>query len=441
VDSRPIGKTVVSTLLFLVATILAPTAWAQTSSPAPVPLEAPGKPVDWLFLFKMNAAIFPSDPNAERSCAFGGTPQPYPAFSQDYAFADGAQPALQQGTGLIGTGDDPLGATFAELYGGTYHYVVWNDQFYQHPGIAGCSDSCSSPWGHSKGLLAWNDAGEGLVLQVTTPSWPAAASSAHPRDVDGNTLGCVEDNNVKVSQHFFVLRLSEPDVEHVLDALANASVVTDPANPELVATGGPAAIQQKVALLGRKSSSTAVLKFKLSSGVTLIAKPSALAVPPWQLVSAELGGIDLRAATWWTSPAIPSTTATTPISCWAPGLIKPGAVQIATSGTWATRVIGLKGGPMPDANHAKIGVSTSGTVPLTIFGDMNQQGTLSGKCSSSQNGRGGLFFVLEDAALHDSVSALIAGGSAPFTLAAKAPKARRVAKPKVHRARKHVVTP
>ena len=49
----------------------------------------------------------------------------------------------------------------------------------------------------------------------------------------------------------------------------------------------------------------------------------------------------------------------------------------------------------------------------TIFGDMNQQGALSGKCASSQNGRGGMFFILEDQALHDSVAALIDGNSAP----------------------------
>ena len=49
-----------------------------------------------------------------------------------------------------------------------------------------------------------------------------------------------------------------------------------------------------------------------------------------------------------------------------------------------------------------------------IFGDVNQQGTLSGSnCGSSQNGRGGLFYVLDDAALADSVADLIIGESAP----------------------------
>lgn len=67
-----------------------------------------------------------------------------------------------------------------------------------------------------------------------------------------------------------------------------------------------------------------------------------------------------------------------------------------------------------DFNHAKIGVSTSGSDPDAIFGDMNQQGTLSGpNCGSSQNGRGGLFYVLKNRKLHDNIAQLISGASAP----------------------------
>jgi hypothetical protein len=44
---------------------------------------------------------------------------------------------------------------------------------------------------------------------------------------------------------------------------------------------------------------------------------------------------------------------------------------------------------------------------------MNQQGAVSGNCSSSQNGRGGLFFVVENEALTTSVTALIDGNAAP----------------------------
>ncbi len=87
-------------------------------------------------------------------------------------------------------------------------------------------------------------------------------------------------------------------------------------------------------------------------------------------------------------------------------------MDIATTGTWKGTTIGLKGGIQADANHAKLGVSTSGTEHYAIFGDMNQQGTLSGpNCGSSQNGRGGMFFVMDNAELSSSLSNLLAGTS------------------------------
>jgi hypothetical protein len=336
-------------------------------------------------------------------------------WSQQYVYASSDSASLQQGSGCAGdTTTDPLGATFDEAYNGSFHYVIWNDQFYNDPAITGCSDSCSAPWGHSKGMLAWNDAGEGFVLQVTTPSWPAAGNKSVPRKSDGNTLGCVKDDDVLVSQQFFALKLNKDDLVKVLKALQNASVVTDEKNPQIVNNGGPADVQALVKGLGSLSSSKTSTTETLSSGIKLISKPSDLHVPPWQMVSALLGGVSLRTATWWTNPAIPSTTATTKIACWDPSLGTPGPVEIATSGQWAGKQIGLKGGLGPDFNHAKIGVSTSGTNHYAIFGDMNQQGTITGpNCASSQNGRGGLFYVLDNVELSNAVRDLITGGSAP----------------------------
>ena len=370
-------------------------------------------------MFKLGAASFPSQGTTEpRPCAFGGTAQPYSSYSQQYVYATSVAPVLRQGPGLLGTSlGDPLGATYAKIWNGNYNYVVWSDQFYQHP-VVPCargrntnSDGCGAPWGHAKGLIAWNDAGDGILLQVTTPSWPAAAAMAHPRPGDGNTLGCiVRSNNLKFSQHFFALRLNASDVQQALRALDNASIVTDITNPVLVRNGGPAAIQAQVLLLGDKSISTSVIDVTLSTGVRLISKPSRLNVPPWQLISATLGSVPLRTATWWASPKIPTTTATSNVACWSASLPRPGAVEIATSGHWAGREIDLKGS---SGNHGKFGVSTGGSRPYAIFGDMNQQGALSGNCGSSQNGRGGLFFVVENQALHDGIAALIAGDTAP----------------------------
>ena len=60
-------------------------------------------------------------------------------------------------------------------------------------------------------------------------------------------------------------------------------------------------------------------------------------------------------------------------------------------------------------------MSTGGEHPYAIFGDMNQEGSLSKSkgCNLHQNGRGGLFFVVEDPTLHDEVAKLIAGDTAP----------------------------
>jgi Deoxyribonuclease II len=392
-------------------------AYAPISEPAapqssPVPLLSSGHPVDWWFVFKLNSAKFPDCGGAKRGCPFGGTVQKY-KDGQQYVFASSESSTLTQGSGCAGdTGTDPIGATFEQVHNGSFHYLVWNDQFKDDPKIKGCKMQCGGPWGHSKGMLAWNDAGNGFVMQVTTPSWPGAGSKKNPRAKDGNTLGCVIDDNVMVSQHFFALKLNKDDLIEVLKALQNASVVTDPTNPQIVSNGGPSDVQELVAGLGTKSKNTAFATFTLSSGVELISKPSNLNVPPWQMVSSILGGIDLRTATWWATPFIPTTTASKAVKCWDASLSKPGAVQIATTGSWNGQTIGLTGGGSPDHNHAKIGVSISGTKNYSIFGDMNQQGKLSGNCKSSQNGRGGLFYVIDNKELSDGVTALINGKTA-----------------------------
>ena len=224
--------------------------------PRPTPLIKKDQPADWWFVFKFNTASFPhcgGSPQIQRTCSFGGTPISYKDdnYGQQFVYASSQNSSLQKGDGCVGeTMADPLGATFGDMYDGSYFYVVWNDQFKDHPKIQGCSGGfCAAPWAHSKGMLAWNSDGDGIVLQVTTPSWPGAASRNHPRLLDGNTLGCVLDNNVLVSQHFFALKLVKDDVVMVLQTLQNSSVATDPQNASLVNNGGPPDIQALVANL------------------------------------------------------------------------------------------------------------------------------------------------------------------------------------------------
>jgi hypothetical protein len=379
------------------------------SSAAPSPLSSADHPVNWWFVFKFNAKAFPLCGAAQQeTCPFGGTPSTRDV-GQQFVFATDDEGSLTKGATCLGqSADDPLGATFGQIYTGKYYYVVWNDQFYNDPQIPGCNQECSAPWAHSKGMVAWDDDGNGLLLQVTTPSWPGSGSAAQPRAA-GNTLGCVSnDNNIKFSQHFFALRLTHDDLAKVIKALGNASVATDPTDAQIVSNGGPADIQSLVAALGKKSSSTAVSNDMLSSGVEMISKPSALHVPPWQMVSAVLGGTSLKVANWWANPGqIPDTTASTPIGCWDASLGKPGAVVNATSGQWDGVPFGLEGGASDNHNHAKVGISTDNGSDEVIFGDMNQDGALSGNCKASQNGRGGLFFVVHDPALNQGLSAMM----------------------------------
>ncbi len=397
----------------------------------PRPLLNSSTPVDWWFVFKLSSAEERGDPKPPGENGIfdvAGWQRPrYEAdgkkFSQHFLVASSADRALKHGQGVLGTSlEDPVGATFGQVYDGDCYYVLWNDQFYGDP-----MDSKGSPWGHSKGMVAWNDDGEGMVMQVSTPSWPGSGSKQHPRKTDGNTLGFVTDDDIEVSQHFFSLKLTHGDLKKVLAAMDNASVVTVQDRPEAIRGGGPADVQALVEKLGKRSHSTDCTVAELSSGARLISKPSKIAVPPWQLVSAKLGGVDLRVASWWAHPKIYSTEKDSKeLTCWDPALGTPGAVDVATTGTWGKITLGLEGGLGANHNHAKFGVSTSSGTSLSIFGDMNQQGALcpgysraNQKCSSSQNGRGGMFYVLDDQALWQTVTALLAGESAPATRPAK----------------------
>ena len=414
-----------------------------TALPAPMPLAGPNQPVDWMFAYKFNDGSFPGWDNGEippygTPGIFGGTVDDYPeGLSQQYVFATSISPALVKGKGPIGaTLTDPLGATFAQVYHNPgYHYILWNDQFYNNP-----IETKGAPGGHSKGMAAWNEDGEGFVLQVSTPSWPASGCHTYSRnsqktidavknkqkdskgkliELDYNTLGCIDDDDVEVAQHFFCLKLTKDDLVNVLKGLINASVVTDPTKPPLCNNGGPSDVQSLVKQMGKVSNSKTVFTAKLSSGVQLISKPSSMAVPPWQMISAQLNSLSLRVVSWWASPNIYSTKAGEVPGCWGPGLGTPGDVDIALTGSWAGVTVDLIGDNGKNSNHAKIGISKDATKHICIFGDENQQGALrkgyaspTQECSSSQNGRGGTYYVVNNAGLFKSLTQLFAGRTA-----------------------------
>merc|ERR1712137_321337 len=279
---------------------------------------------------------------------------------------------------------------------------------------------CMAPWGHSKGVLAWNDDGRGFVMQVSTPSWPGNGDASNPRKEQGNTLGCIEDDNAKVSQHFFSLRLaSTDDTKVVLQALQRASVATDPKNIQLMklSSNGPEELSTLAHQLGHVDESKSLYVGTLSvHSVQVVVKPFALAVPPWHLVSSVLEK-SLRVASWWAAPRINSSQSDQKPGCWDDSLKIPKEVQTALTGKWGGKVFGLQGESSTNGNHAKVGHSIGGS--LSIFGDMNQQGNYNlndswGGCNASQAGRGGLFFVVDDKALHSGIQALLEGDSAPY---------------------------
>ena len=123
------------------------------------------------------------------------------------------------------------------------------------------------------------------------------------------------------------------------------------------------------------------------------------------MVSAILGGAQLTVATWLTGPHQIDDTKSGRPGCWDQTLGTPGAVTNADTGTWLKKVFGLTGGASPDRNHAKIGVSTP--AKYAIFGDLNQEGTLSEPCDVSQNTRGGVFFVVESETLSASLGKMM----------------------------------
>jgi Deoxyribonuclease II len=409
-------------IVAILSTFTSSVSISQETKPSPLLEE--GHPVDWWFAFKLNVGVFPGcDANRQRVCRFGGGTNFLKGnVGQHFVYASSEDETLKGGSDCLGDEiTDPVGATFDQVYNGTLNYVLWNDQFYGDPQIdKTCTlpgDNCPGPWAHSKGMIAWNDDGEGFVMQVTTPDWPGSGSPKNERS-RGNTLGCTVDNNVSYSQSFFALRLALPDVKKVLTALQRASIATSPDDPQIVRNGGPQDIQDLVSKLGHVIKDREVYRDKLSTGVTVLAKPSALHVPPWQMVSAILGSASLRVASWRGPKDYGSTRSSTDIECWDDSLGDPGTIEIATSGSWKKKSFSLNAsGPKFDGNHAKIAVSIKDNNTYSIFGDMNEQGSLSGTtkdCGKSQNGRGGLFFVLDDPELHDSIADLIDGDSAPF---------------------------
>ena len=289
------------------------------------------------------------------------------------------------------TTTDPVRATFDSIYNGSPFFLIWNDQFYGDPKIEGCGNGqLQFPLGPFQGHASLGtEKGDGLVLQVTTLSWPAAGSAKHPRKA-GNTLGCVStQNNINNAQHFFSLKLDKKGVLAVLAGLKNASVATDPANGQIARLGGPQEIRDAAEALGQKPARKApakktpedlkIIQTQLTPDVMLISKPSNLNVPPWQMVSALLDGASeaYGDVVGFASKSSSSTKKSTKIGCWE-GRVE---VRQQESGRrhhrqerqlrWARAWLDRRAEPRRGwRDH--VGIERL----RLIFGDLNQQGTI-----------------------------------------------------------------
>src|SRR5262249_1886278 len=95
---------------------------------------------------------------ATTACLFGGQIQNYKPTGQQYVFASSEKGTLQEGGGCAGgTSDDPIGATFEQVYNGSFFYAIWNDQFKGAP-----TRDKEAPWGHSKRDGRLEQCGRGL---------------------------------------------------------------------------------------------------------------------------------------------------------------------------------------------------------------------------------------------------------------------------------------
>ena len=106
----------------------------------PLPLLSENKAVDWWFAFKFNTEFFEGCGDGSQlpnQGLFGGNLQNYDSkkkFSLQYVVSSNESPILTKGKNCLGTTlNDPLGATFNQVYNGDFNYVLWNDQFYNDP--------------------------------------------------------------------------------------------------------------------------------------------------------------------------------------------------------------------------------------------------------------------------------------------------------------------
>jgi hypothetical protein len=345
-----------------------------------MPLDGDGNAVDWWFLLKLpQGATSLCSGTVSPGCQYWQTQR---AGGVCYLYADSNHPTLQLYNklgfdNLVGP-NNPVTRTLNQITGKSY--IIWNDQG-SKTSKPGTYPDKGAPTAHSKGAAAFGST-SGFVMNVSTPNFP---------DPDLFTVGCQQDDNVEVSQHFFCFSLKKDGMTSWAQSIANAQLSVIAKNNWTgfadTTVGG--------------HSTTQTLRTFSNVPIQLIVKGSKDFFIPWDYVTNSIAS-GVNALSWYASPTTPPIPLGFNSSC----LYKTPAnynINIVTSlttpdGTYSWCGQGEANGSY---NHAKLGIGIS---PIVITGSMNMQGdiTVAG-CESSQMGRGGEFYALQSQELWDSL--------------------------------------
>nr|AIG56182.1 secreted protein [Achlya hypogyna] len=285
-------------------------------------LDGDGRPVAWWFVLKLPAQVrsatgtFMPTPCDCAPPACASPEEPLRAHGLCYLYADANNPVLRHfrdvGYDCLGQGGrDPVSQTLRQKQTAT-HWGYFNDQlnglaFMQQKSLV-CGGS-SSFNAHSKGMVAFEAATGGFVLQTSTPNFPDPSSPAFV------PLGCQADNNVEYAQHLFAMsldaaelltlatgwqsaRLCSANHYHTLhDLLVSPSLANASSSLPPVAQAVARALVEERLTPSASSQKTVVTKGS-PVAVSGLFKSHRAQVPPWAMAASAYAS-DVSVASWW----------------------------------------------------------------------------------------------------------------------------------------------
>jgi hypothetical protein len=364
-----------------------PVTFGSTSSKSSsgiTPLDGNGNPVDWFFCLK-----FPEGMGCDCKSASCTHWDDKKSKGLCYLYADSNNPIVRLnsdiGYGCLNETNNPVTQTLQQLTSDA-SYVIWNDQG-KLTSQNGSYKDCGAPHAHSKGA-AGIISNTGFIMNCSTPYFP---------DPDNFLLGCQDDDNAELSQHFFCFSVGSSDFSKWASTVANAKLCTLVTNKwdnyTDVTSGG--------------KSSTVSLKTLNGIDINMMVKGSEDFFIPWTFV-ADTVGEDLSVLSFYGSPYTPPVCAgAKDAKCTYNDTPKQSITIVNSLGYKSYSWCG-HGGPQNTSNHAKIAIGSSPS-DLVICGSMNMQGTPATGCKSSQMGRGGDFYAIHNKTLWSGLDGVFQG--------------------------------